>query len=97
MACGHAAIGQIQDTNLLQEVPLYGDKIHLSTDDNGFSISEKPVNPYSSLDGALYSNHTTHVKTYGPGQTATFSSRGATSNQVGVFWNNLPISLQVLG
>lgn len=97
IACGHAAIGQIQDTNLLQEVPLFGDKIHLSTDDNGFSISEKPVNPYSSLDGALYSNHTTHVKTYGPGQTATFSSRGATSNQVGVFWNDLPISSPSLG
>lgn len=97
VACRHLAIGQTQDTNLLQEVPLIGDKTLLSTDDNGYSVSDKPVNTYSSLDGALYANHTTHVKSYGPGQASTFSSRGASSSQVGVFWNNLPISSPSLG
>lgn len=96
MAFG-TSIAQTTDTIVLNEIPLLGESTLLSTDENGYSLSQSPGTLSKDLSEALYSNHTTHVRSFGPGQATTFSSRGASANQVGVFWNNLNIASPSLG
>lgn len=45
----------------------------------------------------LFSNHSNHIRSYGPGLSATFSSRGSSSSQVNLYWNNLPLNSPGLG
>jgi len=51
----------------------------------------------STFSEFLFSNHSNHIRSYGPGLSATFSSRGSSSSQVNLYWNNLPLNSPGLG
>lgn len=51
----------------------------------------------STFTELLFSNHSNHIRSYGPGLSATYSSRGSSSSQVNLYWNNLPLNSPGLG
>lgn len=51
----------------------------------------------STFTEVLFANHANHIRSFGPGLSATFSSRGSSSSQVNLFWNNLPLNSPGLG
>ncbi len=51
----------------------------------------------STFSELLATNHSNHIRSYGPGLSATFSSRGSSSSQVNLYWNNLPLNSPGLG
>ncbi len=86
--------------NTLQEVLLVGDKLsfakpgqqEINTNDTlipgGFSATFSDVLSVSAAN---------HVRSFGPGLSATFSTRGSSSAQVNLYWHDLPLNSPALG
>jgi iron complex outermembrane receptor protein len=51
----------------------------------------------ATFSEVLFSSHTNHIRSYGPGLSSTFSSRGSSSSQVNLYWNGLPLNSPGLG
>lgn len=92
--------GLAQETSVLPEVTLTESKNALIKAGHTQKQLRDTLIPGSfsgNIGDIIESSHSTHVRSYGPGLLSTYSSRGSSSSQVGVFWNDIPLNSPGLG